>query len=222
MASRKAFKKPLKNEALMSKSFMQNVPQSALSRMIIVAWLASSASKRILRTRFLCSKLWSRRLAMSASFCPSSTVNLIPLKWCVHCTYWATSIHWLNSICSIGDGLSIGNVKSTRTHSKIPKMLLKMLSTHVLLRWSGDSSTTRGDGCQRTTWDSQERPHSGLYASKKVIAVSQGLPWCIWMPFSIVLSLPLTICAFVATKPVQTWFLPHKFFQFWVPKYWPS
>ena len=33
-----------------------NVPQFALSRMIIVAWPAFSASKRILGPRFLCSK----------------------------------------------------------------------------------------------------------------------------------------------------------------------
>ena len=38
-----------------------NVPQFALSRMIIVTWPAFSASKRILRTRFLCSKPWSER-----------------------------------------------------------------------------------------------------------------------------------------------------------------
>ena len=84
-------------------------------------------------------------------------------------------IYFLSTIV-LPDGLSIGIVKSTRTRSKTPKTPLRMPSTHVPSRWSDDSSTARGDGCRHTAWDSQERPHSGPYASKKVIAVPQGLP----------------------------------------------
>ena len=71
---------------LTSKTFMQNVPQFSLSRMIIVAWPAFSASKRILGTRFLCLKPWSRRLAMNVSFCLYFIVNSILLRWWAHCT----------------------------------------------------------------------------------------------------------------------------------------
>ena len=77
----------------------------------------------------------------------------------------------LSTVLSIGHGLSISIVKSTKTPSKMPKTPPRMLSTHVLSRWSDGSSTARGDGCQRTAWDSLERPHSGLYANKNVIAV---------------------------------------------------
>ena len=96
---------------------------------------------------------------------------------------------------------------------------VRMPSTHAPLRWSDDSSTACGDGCRHTAWDSQERPHSGPYASKKAIAVPQGLPWCIWMPFSLVLRLNLIICTSVTT---QTRFLPLKMLRFSVPKYWQS
>ena len=113
------------------------------------------------------------------------------------------------------DGLSIGIVKSTRTHLEMPKMPLRMPSTHVPLRWSDNSSTTCGDGCWCTAWDSQERLHSGPYTSKKVIAVPQGLPWYIWMPFLMVLRLTLIICTSVTT---QTRFLPLKMLQLLVLK----
>ena len=103
----------------------------------------------------------------------------------------------LSTVLSIGDGLSIGIIKSTKTPSKMPKTLPRMLSMHVLSRWSDGSSTARGDGCRRTPWDSPERPHSGPYANKNVIAVPQRLPWCIWMLFSI--SLTLIICTSVTT-----------------------
>ena len=40
----------------------------------------------------------------------------------------------LSTVLSIGDGLSTGIVKSTKTPSKMPKTLPRMLSTHVLSR----------------------------------------------------------------------------------------
>ena len=117
-------------------------------------------------------------------------------------------IHWFSINCSIGDGLNIGIIKSTRTHSKTPKMRPRMLSTYVLSRWSSDSLML----AYRMGLMGKGRTAVGYSQAKKVIAVPQGLPWYLWMPFSV-------ICTSVT---IQTWFLPRNMLQCSVPKYWLS
>ena len=67
----------------MSQGCIQNAPQSALGRIIIVVWLGFSANKMILLTKFQCSRPSSKKLVMDVSSFQNFTVSLIQLEWYV-------------------------------------------------------------------------------------------------------------------------------------------
>ena len=105
MAGLKVFNKHLRSMVSTFINYEQSAVLFVYGKIRTIAWLASWVKRMTSPISCLCSRLSSKRQAMSVSFFQSSIVNWIPLKWFVIHSYLILSP--INLLCSTGAGASI-------------------------------------------------------------------------------------------------------------------